>query len=383
MDDGKRILDAAAQRGIRVVSFTGGEPFLLFDDLLVWISHAAHLGIDYIRTGTNGFFLCRPGSPGFISRVERIADRLAATPLRNLWISLDSASTETHENMRGLLGVVRGIEKALPIFHRRRIYPAANLGLNRHIGGEGKEALPVVSNPQNSEESAAFFEACKKGLRRFFDRVANMGFTLVNLCYPMSDPKSRRGDDLRPVYAAASADRVVRFEPWERTMLFEAAVEVIPEYRSRIRIFSPRSSLFALARQSCDPFGVTYPCRGGIDFFFVDAARGDTYPCGYRGDENLGKLWDLHPQTGTAAPPCRRCDWECFRDPSELFGPLLEARCAPRRLLRRIRRNPRAFRLWLEDLAYYSRCAFFDGRKPPRLTAVERFQGPESRAKAS
>ena len=34
MDDVKRILDAAAARGVRVVSFTGGEPFLFIKELM-------------------------------------------------------------------------------------------------------------------------------------------------------------------------------------------------------------------------------------------------------------------------------------------------------------------------------------------------------------
>jgi hypothetical protein len=32
--------------------------------------------------------------------------------------------------MGGLNGVIKGIEKALPIFHKHGIYPAANLGIN-------------------------------------------------------------------------------------------------------------------------------------------------------------------------------------------------------------------------------------------------------------
>ena len=32
-------------------------------------------------------------------------------------------------------------------------------------------------------------------------------------------------------------------------------------------------------------------------------------------------------------PVCRKCDWECFRDPSELFGPLRDLTIIPPRFL--------------------------------------------------
>lgn len=131
----RRILDAAARRGVKAVSFTGGEPMLVLDDLVQMIEHADAAGIGYIRTGTNGFLFCGADRPGFRSRIARIADRLAATALRNFWISLDSAVPAVHEQMRGFAGLVRGIEKALPIFHERGIYPSANLGINRNVGG--------------------------------------------------------------------------------------------------------------------------------------------------------------------------------------------------------------------------------------------------------
>jgi len=186
--------------------------------------------------------------------MKRMAESLAATPLRNLWISIDSAVPEVHEKMRGFPGVIRGIEKALPIFHQFGIYPSANLGINRNMGGE-----------------------------------------------------------------------------------------------------SP------------------YPCLGGKDFFFIDARDGNTYPCGYRGHENFGKLCD--PQFGPPEnpAPCRRCDWECFRDPSELFGPLLQARSDPLSLASEIRRDPLFYRLWIDDLRYYRACDWFDGRKAPSFRKLRIF----------
>jgi hypothetical protein len=70
---------------------------------------------------------------------------------------------------------------------------------------------------------------------------------------------------------------------------------------------------------------------------------------------------------------CRLCDWECFRDPSELFGPVLEGLFSPLNLLRRIKKDTLHFRLWSEDMLYYRACQLFNGRKPPDMARLSAF----------
>jgi hypothetical protein len=147
----------------------------------------------------------------------------------------------------------------------------------------------------------------------------------------------------------------------------------IPEFRHKIRIFSPRTSLRALFRSYLGNGDESYPCRGGLDAFFVDSSGGDVYPCGYRGNENMGKLWSLELGKANGKNGCRLCDWECFRDPSELFGPLLQARSSPLSLFRKLRRDPEYYKVWSEDLSYYSACDLFDGRRPPNYEKLARF----------
>jgi len=178
---------------------------------------------------------------------------------------------------------------------------------------------------------------------------------------------------LSPVYAATSPEDIVRFSDLEKAGLFRALFQTIPEFRDRLRIFSPRTSLRALYRTYRGIDRDAYPCRGGIDAFFVDSRDGNTYPCGYRGLENMGRFWNLDTRRINRNGGCTQCDWECFRDPSELFGPLLEARSAPLKLLRRIRRDPGYLKLWREDLAYYMACDLFDGRRPPDERKLARF----------
>ena len=370
LDDVKRTLDAAVQQGIRAVSFTGGEPFLHLNDLVALIRHAGSAGIDHIRTGTNGYLLARPDRPRFMHRVHRLAERLADTPLRNFWISIDSAVPEVHERMRGLPGVLRGIERALPVFHGHRLFPSANLGVNRNLGGERTRDARISTGAP--DEIERFHAAYREAFGAFYRLAEGMGFTMVNSCYPMS-VEAEGSTGLSPVYAATSPGDIVRFCDLEKAGLFRALFRTVPEHRDRIRIFSPRTSLRALYRAYRGLEREPYPCRGGLDAFFVDSRDGNTYPCGYRGGENLGRLWDLDVRRLSGYARCTRCDWECFRDPSELFGPILQARSAPLALLRRLRRDPGYAALWKEDLAYYLACDLFDGRKPLDHRRLNRF----------
>ena len=198
---------------------------------------------------------------------------------------------------------------------------------------------------------------------------------MVNTCYPMSVAAEPDAGGLAAVYAATATDAVVRYHRAEKAALFTVLAEVIARWRSRLRIFTPLCALHHLHRQNAHPGPVGYPCRGGVDFFFIDARDGLTYPCGYRGAECLGPFT---PDPCRAdGNDCRRCDWECFRDPSALFGPLLALRRGPIGLAGAWRRDPVFFRLWRRDLCYYFACDFFDGRLAPDLNRMERAAAQE------
>lgn len=379
LDQVKRILDAAAARGVQVVSFTGGEPLLFVDQLVEMIDYADKAGIRFIRTGTNGYIFARYEKNHFKNRINNLAEKLAETALRNFWISIDSSDPDLHEQMRGLPGVIKGIERGLPIFHNHGIYPSVNLGINRNIGGlpyrtafsNDEENLQQM-NPKNQD--MVFSALMKSAFRRFYRFVINMGFTMVNCCYPMSVEPGESSNDLNAVYAATSEDMIVRFTAHEKALIFKALLETIPDFRSKIRIFSPRTSLYALFRQYSEADFRPYPCRGGIDFFFIDAKDGNTYPCGYRGTENLGSYADLQKRNGRPENrDCYLCDWECFRDPSELFGPILQGIYQPLDLMKKFNKDPEYLRIWFDDIRYYAACHFFDGRRPPDSKKLEAF----------
>ncbi|MDQ7832891.1 MAG: radical SAM protein [Desulfovibrionaceae bacterium] len=388
-------IEAMAARGVAAISFTGGEPLLCLDDIAALARRARAAGIRYVRTGTNGFFFRDHERPDFAARVAHLADTLLGSGFNAFWISLDSADADLHEANRGLPGVVRGIAKALPIFHAHGLFPAANLGINRHTGGHGAPPPHAPGDPGQSGDpgsslpfdAAAFQASFRTAFRRFYTFVESLGFTTVNACYPMSAEETPPdGDDVpedaaitahEAVYAATSADDFIRFSRQEKAALFAALFEVIPEFRGRLRIFTPRSSLLSLLRRyGGGPQNGHYPCRGGIDFFFMDAARGHIFPCGYRGGEDMGHFSDLNPSAITTKPFCDRCDWECFRDPSEMFGPVMDAFSRPLSLAKRLCTDAMYRRTWIEDMRYALACDGCSAVVAPNPARLARFARP-------
>lgn len=363
MDTARRIIDYAAENGIHAVSFTGGEPLLFFDEIVVLLKYAKDAGIRYTRTGTNGFLFIESGRNDYKARIARIAESLAESGIYTFWISIDAAIPALHEDMRGLPGVISGIEKALPIFREYGIYPSANLGINRNILDSYQSGTSHVSD---------IYEVYREAFRKYYRFIIDLGFTMVNACYPMSGHNDRN-DTLNAVYGATSESHLVQFSSGEKVVMFQTLSDTITEFRSKIRIFSPKSSLYSLMRQYAVGEDACYPCRGGKEFFFIDARNGDTYPCGYRGDENLGKFWEIDLRKADKGNPCRKCDWECFRDPSEMLGPLLSLFTEPVAFVKRNMQDRTYMKLWYNDIKYFSACGFFNGRIPPDYKKLARF----------
>lgn len=366
----KQLIDNAAEAGVQSLSFTGGEPLLFLDDIVELIHYASSAGIPYIRTGTNGFFLSGPDNSKFETKVNGIAEKLASTNLYTFWMSLDSAIPEDHEQLRGLPGIVKGMEMALPIFHSHGIFPSVNLGINRATGG-------VNNQPFLSELGRQQFErSFQRAFEKFYTFVESIGFTIVNACYPMSDESENSCGTVdealdSSLYGAASSDSMISFSDEEKELIFKALFNTIPKFRGKLRIFSPRCSLYSLQKKFQGHDKPLYSCRGGTDFFFVESNKGDIYPCGYF-NEPINNIPDL---TKRIANPkeCDRCEWECFRDPSDLLGPFAEFFTKPATLIKKMVKDPGFYKILQEDLRYYRACNFFDGRQPPDFGKMQRF----------
>jgi hypothetical protein len=359
------LIERLAARGVRAISLTGGEPLLYLDDIVTLAGLARRAGVASVRTGTNGFIFQEHARPGFADKIADTAARLRHGGVNAFWISLDSPEPSVHERNRGLPGVVEGIAKGLPIFHGQGLYPAVNLGLGRLVGGD----TPLRA--EAGEDVAAFAARCERALSRFFAFALELGFTTANVCYPMRDTGP---PGYAPVYAAADGGETMDFSAQETAALLAALDRVIGAFRGRLRIFAPRSSILALLDRHENGRRRGYGCLGGRDFVFVDAQHMRLYPCGYRGDEPMddfpvGRARGLGRDTD-----CDLCDWECFRDPSNLFGPLLALRRSPVRGLRRLLADPGWAGAWLEDLAYFRACGWFDATRPPEPDRLARFR---------
>jgi MoaA/NifB/PqqE/SkfB family radical SAM enzyme len=358
----KKALADCAENGVEAVSFTGGEPFINIPEILELLDYAKDLKIPYLRSGTNGYMFAPGGKAAGPDRLIPFVELLVKSPLRNFWISVDSADTGTHERLRGLPGVIDGIAKALPLFHARGLYPAVNLGINRCIAGE---MIPPLDAGGDEER---FLENFRRGFSGFFTKALRMGFTMANVCYPMSFETADLGTE-KPAYGAISDDMMVSFSRRELRLVFKALLETIPAFRKSIRIFTPLSALYALSRE--DSRELLFPCLGGICYFYMDSRDGHIYPCGYRGDEDMGA--SVGELRGPAQQPyCEKCHWECFMDPSQLFGILRHLIRHPLKALAGRALDRRMVSFWLGDIAYYLACGLFDGRKPPKRRPMAR-----------
>ena len=374
VDRVKAIIDDAAEKGVKSLSFTGGEPLLFQNDLLNLVDYATAAGIPFVRTGTNGFLFCGSEKPDFEDRVKALAERMAATSLYTFWISLDSSVAEDHEHMRGLPGVVKGIEKAVPIFQEYGIYPSVNLGINRAVGGLQSKPFLKDGGPEK------FYADFVRGFEKFYTQALNLGFTIVNSCYPMSCGDTEEEQNCCGVetelYGAVSSSDIITFSREEKSLIFKALADTIPLYRDKLRIFSPRAALYNLAGKFEMNKRSHYPCRGGREFFFVESDHGMIHPCGYH-NKPSEKLPDLRHRSSDKTN-CELCEWECFRDPSDLMGPFADLFTQPIHLMKHIKADPQFYKLLLQDLRYYAACTHFDGRKAPNYKAMAKFRVNQS-----
>ena len=366
----RRVLEMAASRGCLSVSLTGGEPLLFKAQLFELLGYARSLGIRYTRTGTNGFVFCEGRRRDTEQRTIELARAIRRANVYTFWISLDSADPRVHEAARGLPGVVQGIRRALPLMHHFNVYPSANLGLNRRMG---LNEIPVLSScvaSASMSQAEVFSGHVKQALREFFDSVIDIGFTTANICYPMSFDN----EDVKAAYRATATASVVSFSDEERRLLYQTLAQVIQEYRGRIRIFTPLSSLSAIAGQQEAGNNGPHPCRGGIDYYYLSAADRLLYPCGFRGGEPIGSPLDESSWKGRKEEVCLLCDWECFRDPSQMVWPFVSATRHPRKALRWFVGRGFQEKIWRQDWRYYAACGYYTSEAAPKWEDLRRFE---------
>lgn len=368
-DTAKRIIDTAAHRGVKALSVAGGEPLLYLDEIIELLKYAKAAGITITSTGTNGYLFAYPYRPDYLNRITEAAERIAESGIYAFWINIDSADPAVHQQMSGLPDVMDGIEIALPIFHDHGIYPSANLWINRNIGG--------LSQAPSSKNPSGFLAFYRTAFRKFFNLAIDLGFTIASVCYPMNRGENNRNGQ-EACGATAGAD-IARYTSAEKELVLKALFYTIPEFRHRIRILSPRSSLLSHMRQYAGGDHAGHHFTGVADHFFFDVRDAHSYSCLCQGDKNHPDLRHPGPTFIDQGPLCRENYRECFRDPSEMIHLMISLFTSPHLFSREILQDNEFSELWMEDFKYFRDCEFFDCAKAPdfrKLDFLYQKEGP-------
>lgn len=250
------------RRGIRYVTFQGGEP-LVHPDIVRLVALTAATGIAPAVI-TNGWFL------------PRYIDLLARAGLRELVVSLDSANLVEHERNRGLAGlearIIEGIERA----HAFDLHVQASVTVSRLIR----------------------YAELPETLRR-------LGFDSVSFSYPRREPFGSSS----LVYGAESG-----LIDLDREELLEA-LAAIRQLRTQFPVFNPVASLDEVGRFVRGETQMI-PCVGGYKYFYLDWNL-DIWRC-EAWSEPMGSVFDLD-RIPDRRDRCNACMMACYRNASTLM----------------------------------------------------------------
>jgi MoaA/NifB/PqqE/SkfB family radical SAM enzyme len=256
-------LEILHRRGIRYVSFFGGEP-LLHPRLpeMIAISVAKGMGVAVI---TNGWLL-----PARL-------DELAASGLKTLYVSIDAARIADHEANRGLRGLVERIRSATSRMPALGMTPLAQVTINKLIA-DYRDLVPLLRE---------------------------LGFKALSFSYPQ---RARLGSSS---LAWSAESRLVNFTDPELIASFEAADDL----RRVFPVNNPRASITDMKRHlRREP--ERFVCYGGYKSFYMDW-NFDMWRCdAWR--ERMCSVWEF-ARTPLVRDGCTACIADCYRDSSVML----------------------------------------------------------------
>ncbi len=257
-------LDAFYDRGVRYLTFSGGEPFL-HPGLPDLVQYAVKKGMRP-SVCTNGSRLTWDSVAGLWER-----------GLRTLIISIDAPSVEAHESNRGLPGVCAKIREA-----------------NRWASSLGVETVASVTMSK--------LVADPNVLAGF---LKNLGFGTVTFSYPK---KSTGSSSM--VFSESSP--LLDFDREELIGFFQSVLDL----KSRFPVLNPSESIRDMIRflQGREQ---RFPCFGGYKYFYLDWNM-DVWRC----DMWPSKMCSVgeFPETPFVRDGCTLCMSDCYRDSSVLLN---------------------------------------------------------------
>jgi MoaA/NifB/PqqE/SkfB family radical SAM enzyme len=250
-------------RGIRYVSFFGGEPLLhprLSDMIAMSVAHG--MGPAVI---TNGWLLP--------SRL----DELAASGLKIVYVSIDAPWIADHEANRGLKGLGERIRSATSRMPSLGMTPLAQVTISKLIG-DYHALVPLLRE---------------------------LGFEAVAFSYPQ---RSRLGSSS---LAWSTDSDLMNFSDPELMQAFEA----VDDLRNAFRVNNPRASVADMKRHlRGEP--ERFVCYGGYKSFYMDW-NFDVWRCdAWR--ERMCSVWEF-AETPLVRDGCTACIADCYRDSSVML----------------------------------------------------------------
>jgi MoaA/NifB/PqqE/SkfB family radical SAM enzyme len=262
-EDLREALDILHDRGIRFLTFTGGEP-MLHPQLLEMVAYAAYRRMRPSIV-TNGWFLAP-------EKIEGLRD----AGLNTIFISIDAASREVHEDNRGLRGVCERIRLANGRLGELGVKSVASVTINRLIG--------------DLEDLIAF--------------LRELGFSTVTFTYPKRwlGSSSMVFSETSPLIDFDSDDLAKKLEELLRLKSWFAILNPAESIEEMIRFLRGGEQRF--------------PCYGGYKYFLLDwnlgVYRCDFWPtpmCSIRDFRDAELIRD----------GCTRCMSVCYRDSSVFY----------------------------------------------------------------
>lgn len=260
-------IDSALQilhgRGVRYISFFGGEP-LLHPDItkMVGLSIENGMGTALI---TNGWLL-----PAKL-------DELVNSGLKTIYISIDAASVADHESNRGLNRLVERIRGATARMPKLGVTAIAQVTMSKLI----------------------------KDYRLLVPFLRDLGFEAVAFSYPQ---RARLGSSS---LAWSDTSKLMNFTNQELIEAFEA----VDELRGAFPVNNPHASVADMKRHLLgEP--EHFVCYGGYKSFYMDW-NFDVWRCD-AWQERMCSVWDFD-NTPFVRDGCTACIADCYRDSSVML----------------------------------------------------------------
>lgn len=265
--DAKRFGDALPllhRRGIRHLTFQGGEP-LLHPDIAVLVAQASAAGME-VGVITNGFLL-----PQHI-------ESLAQGGLSFLHVSIDSHSLDTHERNRGLPGLGARVREGLARARRAGVLTFASVTVSRLV---------------NIDQLPPF--------------LRDLGFEGIIFSYPRRE--NENGARLPLGFGAQTP--LTDYQGQELAAVYES----IKKLKRIMPVINPTAGLEEMARRARGQ-KERFPCVGGHKYFCLDWNL-DIWRCEHW-PKPMGSVFDLD-RIPDMRDRCTACNINCYRDTSVLM----------------------------------------------------------------